>query len=60
MQKAVKVNETVYQKLQRALKSVNENGWAHMGSQRTDRPTMSSVIDEALSKLTNGKKKRHG
>lgn len=52
---SIKLTRSVYNQLQSTLSDVNKKGWKHLGATRDDRPTMSTLIEEALGRL-NGKK----
>jgi hypothetical protein len=47
----IKVTETLHEQLHKLVSDVHENGWQHLGVSRKDKPTMSSLIAEALGRL---------
>jgi hypothetical protein len=51
--KTIKVSESLYDDLCKLLKSIRLYGWNHLGINRTDSPTLSSVLSEGVKKLEN-------
>lgn len=49
--RVVKLRNDVYEKLHKAVATVTTKGWQHLSAVREDRPTMSSIIDEALKQM---------
>lgn len=49
--KPVKIREETLDKARGLLQLVLKNGWSSIGANRTDRPTVTAVIDEAVNKL---------
>jgi hypothetical protein len=53
--RTVKVSPSVHNRLSQLVAAVSQRGWAHLGIQREDVPTFSTIIEEALNKF--GKRK---
>jgi hypothetical protein len=53
--RTVKVSKAVHTRLAQLVTDVNKKGWQHLGAQRSDLPTFSSIIDESLNRLVKKK-----
>jgi hypothetical protein len=56
--RTVKIKITSYQKLQELLERLAHDGWASVGADRRDAPTITNVVDEAISSLLARKRAR--
>lgn len=50
----VRMRPASYERLQRLAAKAVQNGWQSLGASRSDVPTMTAVIDEALLRLETG------
>jgi hypothetical protein len=55
--KTIKVTDDVHQQLLKLVSDLNEKGWHHLGVDRRDSPTISSVIAEGIGRLKTKKSK---